>query len=227
MSSTETSPSPEQPAAEQNSAQDTNGANQSGGASQGGSAHTGTSLISGIDLNAIIERCRKIITDPIGTWPEIRDEATTIESIYKNYLVYLAAIPAVAMFLGHIFKRNVFGNLFSNLLTYALILGMVYIGAMIIEFLAPKFEGGASRTESFKLLAYSMTPAMLGGVFNLIPILSIIGALAGLYGAYLFYLGIEPLVRVSGSKRIGFILAFVGCSIIINLALFLVFALAS
>ena len=201
--------SPEQPSSTESiSSQDTS-------APIGG----GSTTRSGPDIGAILARAQKIVTDPQGAWQEIKGEDSTIESVYKNYFVYVAAITPIAMFLGHIFHRNIFSNLFSNLVFYAFALGMPYLAAMLIEFLAPKFEGGCSRAEAFKLVVYASTPGMLAGIFNLIPILGIIASLIGLYNIYVFYLGLEPMVRVAGSKRLPFMGALILCGLAVGIVI--------
>ena len=57
---------------------------------------------STIDINvpALQERVTKLLKDPAATWPVIAAEPTTTEQLYKNYIGPLAAIPAVASFIG-------------------------------------------------------------------------------------------------------------------------------
>ena len=47
----------------------------------------------------LVERVQAILLKPKETWPVIAQDGGDIASIYKNYLVILAAIPAVAS--GH------------------------------------------------------------------------------------------------------------------------------
>ena len=48
----------------------------------------------------IVDRAKKILLDPKGTWPAIDAEAATVQSIYVPYVVVLAAVPAIAGFIG-------------------------------------------------------------------------------------------------------------------------------
>jgi hypothetical protein len=177
------------------------------------------------DFAAILNKAKKIVSDPIGAWSEIKNENSSIESIYKDYVIFLAAIPAIAGFLnGLLFHGRLFGNLFSHLFFYGLQLGGLYLLAMLIEWLAPKFDGGGSRAEAFKLAAYSLTPIYLAGALDIVWFLGALATLvAAIYSIYVFYLGITPLVRVSENKRVVFILAMIGCGLIIMfpLSLFL------
>lgn len=176
--------------------------------------------LSQVNFAAIFAKAKKVVTDPVAAWGEIKSESSTIESIYKEYLIYLAAIPALAAFIGNLlFHFSLFSNLLHSVVGFALRLAGVYVAALIIEWLAPKFEGGGSRTEAFKLAAYSTTPALLAGALLVIPALAPIVGLLSLYVIYVFWLGIEPTVRVPDNKRVPFVLSLVGCFIVIGIAL--------
>ena len=49
---------------------------------------------------ALIDRVKDILLKPKDTWPVIEGEETTPASLYKDYLMILAAIPAVCGFIG-------------------------------------------------------------------------------------------------------------------------------
>jgi len=69
-----------------------------------------------------------------------------------------------------------------------------------------------------KLVAYASTPAWVAGVVGLFPPLAVLGILAGLYGIYLFYLGLPPVMQTPGDKVIPYMLV----SAIIIVVLYLV-----
>ena len=49
---------------------------------------------------SLIERVQAILLRPKQTWPVIAAEPTDAAAIYSRYLVFLAAIPAIAGFIG-------------------------------------------------------------------------------------------------------------------------------
>ena len=64
-----------------------------------------------MDFNAIIKRVIGIITKPNSEWVTIKNESTTIADMFTKYVLILAAIPAIAGFLGHMLLwrgRNAF-----------------------------------------------------------------------------------------------------------------------
>ena len=45
----------------------------------------------------IVTRVKAILTSPKTEWPVIAAETTTVADLYKNYVIILAAIPAIAV----------------------------------------------------------------------------------------------------------------------------------
>lgn len=161
-----------------------------------------------------VERARAILLQPATEWPVIEAEPTDVATLYREYIILLAAIPAVCSFLtysvigvyvplaGRI-RNSIFSGLFLGLLVYALTLASVYVSALIIDWLAPKFASRPGLIQALKLVAYSMTPLWVAGVFQLIPWLGwLLGLVAGLYGIYLFYLGLPILMKTPSDKVI-------------------------
>ncbi len=48
----------------------------------------------------IVSRVKAILMTPKTEWPIIAAEATTVADLYKNYVIILAAIPAIAIFIA-------------------------------------------------------------------------------------------------------------------------------
>ena len=69
--------------------------------------------------------------------------------------------------------------------------------ALIIDALAPSFRSQRNFPNALKLSVYSFTPVWLAGIFILIPGLRFLTIL-GLYGLYLMWTGMTPLM---GSPR--------------------------
>ena len=58
-----------------------------------------------MDFNKLIARVKNILLTPKTEWPVIAAEPDTVQGLYKNYIMILAAIPAVIAFL----RYSVFG----------------------------------------------------------------------------------------------------------------------
>ena len=172
----------------------------------------------------LVERVQAILLKPKETWPVIAQEGDDVASIYKNYLVILAAIPAVATFIGlSVVGAGMFGvnfrvpivaGLVNMVVGYVLSLVMVYVLALIANALAPSFAAEKNNLNAFKLIAYASTAGMVGGVFSLLPGLSMLGVLASLYSIYLIYTGIPTLMKSPQDKAIGYTAVIIVCGIV-------------
>lgn len=166
-----------------------------------------------VNIPAIQARVTKILTDPKGEWNVIEAESTTTDKLYKGYIVPLAAIPAIAHFIGGTFigtttflgtyRTPIVSGLVQMCISYVLTLAMVYVAALIVNKLAPTFNSTPSDMQALKLVAYSETPVWIAGVLYIIPTLGMLGALiGGLYAIYIFYLGLPVMMKTPQDKVI-------------------------
>src|SRR5690606_12901242 len=119
-----------------------------------------------------------------GVWAEIKAEPDSIRDVYLKYILVMSAIPVVCEFIRMttvgqdipVIGTQYWGvgaGLSTSIVHYALRLAAIFIGAMVLEMLAPKFESSISRVDGVKLLAYAGTPEFVGGFFRLIPGLTV------------------------------------------------------
>jgi Yip1 domain len=149
---------------------------------------------------SLVDRVKNIILKPHDEWPVIAAETETTSGLYSRYIAPLAAIPAVATFIGMTLigysmlgvsiKLGFGQGLTQMIIGFALALATVYVLALIIEALAPTFEGQKDRMAALKLAAYSSTPGTVAGILHIIPSLGVLVLLASLYGIYLLYTGL-------------------------------------
>ena len=183
-----------------------------------------TSPLASTDRAALLQRVLDILMRPRDTWLQIDAEDGNPGRIYLGYLVFLAAIPAVAGFIGYsLVGVGAFGisvrvpvvqGLVSMVVGYVLSLAMVYVLALIANMLAPRFQAQQDMGSAFKLVAYASTAGMLGGVFSILPSLAMLGLLAALYSVYLIYSGIPVLMKAPQEKAVGYTAALVVCGIL-------------
>lgn len=183
-----------------------------------------TSPLASTDRAALLQRVLDILMRPRDTWLQIDAEDGNPARIYLGYLVFLAAIPAVAGFIGYsLVGVGAFGisvrvpvvqGLVSMVVGYVLSLAMVYVLALIANMLAPRFQAQQDMGSAFKLVAYASTAGMLGGVFSILPSLAMLGLLAALYSVYLIYSGIPVLMKAPQEKAVGYTAALVVCGIL-------------
>ena len=182
-------------------------------------------IASDFNKSGLVDRVKNILLKPAETWGVIDQEPATVNSLYTGYAAILAAIPPVAGFIGgQVFGVGVFGityhppfigSLVGAILQYVLSLVGIYIVALIIDALAPSFDGQKNRVQAMKVAAYSYTAAWVAGIFGLVPALSLLSILGGLYSLYLLYLGLPQVMHAPQAKAMGYTAVTVIVAIVI------------
>jgi hypothetical protein len=160
----------------------------------------------------LVDRVKRILLSPRTEWEVIDAEQTTPAALYTGYIAPLAAIGPIAQLIG----STIFGiplplmgtyrvplgsALTGAIIGYVLTLVGTYVLALIIDALAPTFDGQRNQIQALKVAAYSSTAAWLAGIFALIPLLGFLG-LVGLYSLYLLYLGLPVLMKTPRDKAL-------------------------
>ncbi len=172
----------------------------------------------------LVERAKNMILTPKSEWDVVNQEATTNAGLYKDYIVYLAAIGPIASFLGMSFvgisflgTRPIVDGLTAAIVSYVLALVGVFLIALLINVLAPTFGGQKNQVQALKVAAYSYTPAWVASVLGIVPMLGILILVAALYGLYVLYLGLPVLMKAPKEKAVGYTVTIVVCAIVIGL----------
>lgn len=177
----------------------------------------------------LVQRVKAILLDPKSTWPQIESEPTTVARLYTDYLMILAAIPAIAGFIGmsivgvggmgmH-FRVPFFAGLMNMIVGYVLSLVAVFVLGLIVDALAPTFKGQKNQLNALKLVVFAATAALVGGIFSLIPMLGLLGLLAALYSIYLIYLGLPVLMKCPQDKAIAYTAVVILCGILLGIVI--------
>ena len=185
-------------------------------------------MTADVNVPALQARVTKILTDPKTEWPVIEAETTTIDKLYKGYIMPLAAIPAVAQFIGLSFiglnagflgtiRTPLVNGLVRMVVFYALSLATVYAAALVISKLAPTFQSKSDDLQALKLVAYAQTAGWIAGVLAVIPVLGVLAIIGGLYSIYLCYLGLPVMMKTPQDKVIPYLV--VSAIVIIVLAI--------
>jgi hypothetical protein len=169
-----------------------------------------------LDLNKLVARAKGILLSPKAEWPTIANEPTTVADLYKGYIVWLAAIPAIfgflqmsvigmqVMFAGTV-RTGVGAGLTTMVLAYVMALIMVYVMGLIIDALAPTFGGQKNNVQALKVVAYAYTASWVAGIAQIIPGLGLLIVVAGgIYSIYLLYLGLPHAMKCPQDKAAGY-----------------------
>src|SRR5439155_18721488 len=112
----------------------------------------------------------------------------------------------------------ILSGLIGAIVGYVLTFVTVFVVALIIDALAPTFGAQKGFPNALKLSVYSYTPFWLAGIFLLIPGLSFLTIL-GLYGLYLLWLGLPPLMQAPRDKALPYAATVVVCAVVIAIVI--------
>jgi hypothetical protein len=179
---------------------------------------------------SVIDRVKNICLTPNTEWPVIAEEAATPATLITGYVVPLAAIGAVAGFIGGsligvslpfsgTYRVPFATGLGVAVFTFVMAIVGVFILSLIINALAPTFGGQKDSTQALKVAVYSYTPAWVAAVFNLLPLLGLLALVGALYGLYLLYLGLPRLMKSPSDKAAGYTVVVVVCAIVLSVVI--------
>ena len=183
----------------------------------------------------IVDRVKKILMSPKTEWEVISAEASNNQQLVVGYVLPLAAVAAVASFIGAVFIGGLFGMRMGfvaglTVLVMQLVMAVVsvFVLAFITDALAPSFGGQKSMAQAIKVAAYSYTPVWVAGVLGILPLLGWLAALlGGLYAIYLMYLGLPRLMKSPEDKAIGYTVVVVLAAIILWIVIGAIMAAAT
>jgi hypothetical protein len=177
----------------------------------------------------LVQRAKNIVLSPNTEWGVIETEPATTGGLITGYAVPLAAIGAVAGFIGSAmigttlpfvghYRTPFMAALVGAIVAFGMALVGVFVLSLIIDALAPTFGAQKSQIQALKVAVYSYTPAWLAGVLQIVPILGVLGIFAAFYGMYLLYLGLPRLMKSPQDKTLPYTLVVIVCAIVVSVA---------
>jgi hypothetical protein len=184
------------------------------------------SVVEGPKSTGLIARVQGILLRPSAEWDVIDAEPATIGGLFTGYACILAAIGPIALIISHLglgFLGGMFGAhwglaaaIVIAVLTYVASLVGVFIVGLIIDGLAPSFDGQKNAVQAMKLAVYSYTAAWVAGILNIVPLLGILGIVALIYGFYILYQGMPKLMKSPPEKTTGYFVVTLVVAFVIN-----------
>ena len=134
--------------------------------------------------------------------------------VLTRYILLLAIIPFLFALIGGLITGSggfshgwtyVFGSVVGMGFRFAfnqlfLLLGGIYITALIINETASKFGGQKNFDSAFALVAYAYTPVFLAGIFLIGRGISWLVYPVGIYGLYLLTAGLRTMMKPADEK---------------------------
>lgn len=184
----------------------------------------------------LVDRVKKLIVSPTEEWQVIKDEPHTVAGLYTHYVMILVAIPAVASFIGFsvigysgmgpTYRMPIAAGVANMVLYYVLMLGGVYLMALVIDMQAPSFGGEKNFIQALKVAAFFPTAAWLSGIFFIIPALAILALVGAVYSLWILYTGLGPLMGVAEERSAGYVAVVVVVAILVMVVISAIAALA-
>jgi Yip1 domain len=179
---------------------------------------------------AIADRVKNICLTPTTEWPVIAAEPASTGSLITGYVAPLAAIGAVAGFVGgSVIGRSLpfFGyyrvpfaaGLAAAVFSFVMAIVGVFLLSVVINALAPTFGGQKDSLQALKVAVYSYTPAWVAGVLHVLPLLGVLALLGALYGLYLLYLGLPRLMKSAEDQSLAYTAVVVVCAIVLSVVI--------
>jgi hypothetical protein len=172
----------------------------------------------------IVGRVKGILLTPETEWATIEHEPGTPAYLFPHYVVYLAAIPPLAGFIGSsiigvsvpggTLRVPLFAGLLGAVMAYLLSFAVVYAVAIIIDQLAPQFKGQKDFANALKVTVYAFTPYWALGICQMIAGLRFVGYVGALFGIYLLWLGLPRLMKVPTDRAVPYVATVAACAIV-------------
>jgi len=167
----------------------------------------------------VLQHVWGLFSEPRRAWREIRDQRCTIGKCYCSHVLILAALPAIAGFIGttqigwrigsrEIHKLTLESGLTIALLTYVTLLVAVFSIGWLIHWMGQTYGAKRSLAQCIALAAYTATPLFLVGLLWVYPVLwfDMLVALPALaYTVYLLYTGVPIMMEIPEER--GFLFA--------------------
>jgi len=156
---------------------------------------------------------------PKQEWKSIKGERCSIGKCYCSHVLILAAIPAIAGYIGttqvgwsfggfEVHKLTTQSALQIAIVTYLTMLVAVFSLGKAIHWMGQTYGSKQTLPQAIALAAYTATPLWIMGFFFLYPILwvnMLVGLPALAYTVYLLYTGVPVMMSVSQER--GFLFA--------------------
>jgi hypothetical protein len=160
-----------------------------------------------------------LFSHPEKEWKTIRDEQCTVTRCYCSHVLILAAIPAIAGYVGttlvgwqvtgrEVHKLTPDSALQIAILFYFTMLVGVFSMGALIHWMGKTYGSKQPLPQCIALAAYTATPLFLIGIMMLYPKLwlnMLIGLPALAYTVYLLYTGLPVMMGIP--KERGFLFA--------------------
>lgn len=184
-------------------------------------------------MAALVQRAKNILITPKTEWQAVAAESTPHMPVITGYVLPLAAVAALAAFIGSVFvgaslgplgtvRTGVVAGIVALVLSVVMSVVMVFVMGAIIDALAPTFGAQKNMSQAVKVAAYAYTPVWVLSVLTILPALGLLVIIGALYAIYLLYLGLVAVMRAPQEKAIGYTAVVVVVGIVVGVIISMV-----
>jgi hypothetical protein len=192
--------------------------------------------VSGGPAPPLLERMKNILFSPRSEWARIAGESSSIGELYVRYafplligvalisLVHLSVIGTTTLFGGTMRLPLTLGLTSALVTVIGGAIGLAFV-SVIINMLAPSFGARRELRQAFKVAVYTATPSAVASVFSLLPGLgALLGLVAMVYGIYVLYLGLVPVMQTPKDRVFGYTITILIVTFVLSLVIGVVLA---
>ncbi|MDB5979245.1 MAG: yohC [Pseudomonas sp.] len=175
-----------------------------------------------------------LFTHPDREWQQIRGEKEeSIGHMYLTHTLILAAIPAVAAYIGTTQVGWVIGSrapvmlthesaLWMTIMSYIAMLGGVAVMGGFIHWMARTYDASPTLARCVAFATYTATPLFIGGLAALYPHMwlgMVVGTAAVCYTVYLLYVGLPTFMNIPADEGFMFSSSVLAVGLVVLVAI--------
>ncbi len=160
----------------------------------------------------IFNQVRMVLTDPKEAFKQTGGSAMTPVQVYLAYILPLALIPTVAIFVGSLVigfwgVTATFGAAVKTALMmyFSVVIGISVL-AVILATLSPVYGGERDLGGALTLVSIGYLPAFFVMVLWFWPAFGAMATMVGMGCVYFVYTGVEVFLKVPQERRVAFVL---------------------
>ena len=171
----------------------------------------------------IFKRAINIMFKPMQEWEAVAKEQPRIPMLILGYALIFSVIPLFSLIVGYglVGERNIyfFDYYWHTSLLKGIVNGTIFLiatfaaiifSSIIVNMLAPSFKTEKNLGRAMQLITYSFTPMFFGGALFIIPLLSFLVYLIGLYGVFILLIGLPIILKTPKNTQIGYFFTSIG-----------------
>jgi len=180
-------------------------------------------VLSAVKSGNIFKRAINIMLKPKSEWEVVAKEKPSVPMMIFGYSLIFSLISATLLIIGYglvgrrisfifgsMWQRS-FGIGFLEAFVFMLAaLSAIIVGAVVINALAPAFRTEKNFGRAMQLTTYSFTPMFFASIFFVLPLLSFLVYLAGLYGIFILLIGLPIVLKTPKNTQIGYFFTSIG-----------------